>query len=360
MAMTTEPNEHYYQLASYNLAAAIALPILDVIAVILRIYARKKQNLPLKLDDWLTIPALSKGITKHSVGYLTPPSQHVSSRTELTTLNPAIVVTSQVEWTMYVICIPALGLIKLSILSFYHRIFCPQKTGIARFIITGMMCIIGLWTLGFWFAHVFICKGYFSAYWGSTDDLKAKCLNTLLKTYSLSISDFITDVLTLIIPLPLLWKLQLQTSKKIAVTLIFLLGAIAVAASALRLVFVSQAVNEGFNPRDDEDLTITGLLYWLLVEVCLGLLAACLPTIRFLFKGLSPDSVINSIRSAFSLHSFRSNRSRLYDDTTNPQTGENASNASNTHIVGSKETTENSSSGFPAETIGKRKVSENV
>jgi hypothetical protein len=58
MATTAEPVVYYYQLASWNLAAAIVLPILDVVAVFLRLYTRRKQGQPLKVDDWLTIPAL--------------------------------------------------------------------------------------------------------------------------------------------------------------------------------------------------------------------------------------------------------------------------------------------------------------
>jgi hypothetical protein len=58
MATIVKPVEYYYQLAPYNLAASIALPILDVVVVALRIFARRKQHLPLMIDDWLTIPAL--------------------------------------------------------------------------------------------------------------------------------------------------------------------------------------------------------------------------------------------------------------------------------------------------------------
>jgi hypothetical protein len=73
-----------------------------------------------------------------------------------------------------------------------------------------------------------------------------------------------------------------------------------------------------------------------MIEVGLGLFAACLPTIRFLFKGFSPDSVANSVRSAFSLSSMRSNRSRIYDEPNTTQGGEISSTASNVNIVGSR------------------------
>jgi hypothetical protein len=61
-------------------------------------------------------------------------------------------------------------------------------------------------------------------------------------------------------------------------------------------------------------VVITGMMSWLLLEAHLGILAACLPTIRFLFKGLSPESVINSVRSALSLRSLNSMNTQNNDD----------------------------------------------
>ena len=50
----------------------------------------------------------------------------------------------------------------------------------------------------------------------------------------------------------------------------------------------------------------------------LGLLAACLPTLRFLFKGMDPDTLMKSLRGVFSLHSLRSQGSRIHDDSIHP------------------------------------------
>ena len=53
-------------------------------------------------------------------------------------------------------------------------------------------------------------------------------------------------------------------------------------------------------------VTITLTLYWGMIECCLGLFAACLPTIRFLFRGFSLESLVASVRSVLSLHSLHS------------------------------------------------------
>ena len=47
-----------------------------------------------------------------------------------------------------------------------------------------------------------------------------------------------------------------------------------------------------------------------MIEAGLAIIAACLPNLRFLLSKASLDSIVNSVRSALSLESFRSQRSR--------------------------------------------------
>ena len=49
-------------------------------------------------------------------------------------------------------------------------------------------------------------------------------------------------------------------------------------------------------------------MLWTSIEPTLGVIGACLPTLRPLFSGVSPESVIRSIRSQISLHSIRSTK----------------------------------------------------
>ncbi|MCJ1251530.1 hypothetical protein MMC30_008765 [Trapelia coarctata] len=48
-----------------------------------------------------------------------------------------------------------------------------------------------------------------------------------------------------------------------------------------------------------------------MIEAGLAIIAACLPTLRFLVGKVSLDSMMNSVRSAFSLGSIRSQRSQI-------------------------------------------------
>jgi hypothetical protein len=112
--------------------------------------------------------------------------------------------------------------------------------GFTRWFLWFMMAVVFAWTVGFWFAQVFTCGTHFFAIWGSVQDLVQYCVKTLKKQYALAMSSFIIDAIILIIPLPLVravsfvgcleltflqvWRLHLQPKKKVAVSLVFLLG----------------------------------------------------------------------------------------------------------------------------------------
>ncbi|KAF2734161.1 hypothetical protein EJ04DRAFT_437644 [Polyplosphaeria fusca] len=317
---------YYYQRAGHALAVSIAFPIVDIIAVALRIVARKKQKLALQADDWLCLPALFltigsaaamiTGVALHATGYPVPGPKSAAGGSDQSVATRAVTIASIVQYAMYNMMLLGLGCVKLSFLAFYHRIFCSHSMGAKSIIIYFMAAISFIWSIGFCFANVFSCGTNFWAVWGSAVDFVKYCPGAkgMQKQVILSISDLVVDALILVIPIPWLWHLQLETGRKVAVTLVFLLGSGAVAASAIRTAFVVQTARRGFDPKEDENLVITGMLYWMMVEICLGLVAACLPTIRFLFKGFSPESVVSSIRSALSLHSLRSHHSRI-DDT---------------------------------------------
>ena len=87
------------------------------------------------------------------------------------------------------------------------------------------MCgMIALWSLSFFFAFAFQCGTDITNWWTSAATIKAYCDNTNALTVGFVISDVITDVMILIIPLPIVWRLQISTPHKVGLTAIFLLG----------------------------------------------------------------------------------------------------------------------------------------
>lgn len=54
---------------------------------------------------------------------------------------------------------------------------------------------------------------------------------------------------------------------------------------------------------------VTYLMFWTMIECGLSLIVVCLPTLRPLLAKVTPYSILNSIRSTFSLRSFSKQQS---------------------------------------------------
>ncbi|KAL8640892.1 MAG: hypothetical protein Q9228_002240 [Teloschistes exilis] len=149
----------------------------------------------------------------------------------------------------------ALGCVKLSFLFFYRRVFTIGTSTCFSKITFGMIIIVLLWTAAFFFALLFACKGNWSAWLSLDVDLSTKCGNALQFELGMATSDFVTDVLIMVLPIPMIWRLHMSTKRKLAVTGIFLLGAVATAASIVRMVqFIHAYIQVVFDHHADADL----------------------------------------------------------------------------------------------------------
>ncbi|KAI9892672.1 MAG: hypothetical protein M1814_001366 [Vezdaea aestivalis] len=83
-----------------------------------------------------------------------------------------------------------------------------------------------------------------------------------------------TDFLILLFPMPIVWKLQIPKRQKLALCGVFAAGTIACVASVVRAFHVKDVITA--------DLTYTDVNpeVWSMVEVSIGIITACLPTIR--------------------------------------------------------------------------------
>lgn len=136
----------------------------------------------------------------------------------------------------------AYGCIKLSILFFYRRTFVVGELTPAFNVATWLLIVIvTAWTITFLFVFIFSCGLHFSAMWGSRADLIQYCSNGLLHEEGLYISEFLTNVLLLLAPIPSvippflknerelslvqqIFRLRLETSRKFQVLGVVLLA----------------------------------------------------------------------------------------------------------------------------------------
>ena len=129
----------------------------------------------------------------------------------------------------------AFGLIKISVLLAYRRIFRGRTFNIASL---GMITVCTLLAVSFLFTSAFQChvRNWSLQYldWSH----RHHCIQAEISWSGFAISDVITDLIILLIPVPVVLKLQLTLSKKISVLVVFLLGALSTAIGITRMVVI--------------------------------------------------------------------------------------------------------------------------
>ena len=114
-----------------------------------------------------------------------------------------------------------LGIIKLSVLLFYRRIFTiPTFQRISIMVMT----LVIAWSLAFTLVLVFSCSPI-STQWTRLGLNSAPfCVNRQLVYLAIVISDLLLDCMIFILPIRMISKLHMPLRRKLAVGGIFLLG----------------------------------------------------------------------------------------------------------------------------------------
>jgi len=118
---------------------------------------------------------------------------------------------------------PSIFCIKTSIILLYVRIF---NTPIFKKVAWGAWIYTLLWTIGAWMSSTFECTPV-EFFWNKT--IKGgHCVNNALTVigFTNGFLSFLGDLFILGMPLPMIWRLQMNRRSKIALTGIFMFGAL--------------------------------------------------------------------------------------------------------------------------------------
>ena len=197
-------------------------------------------------------------------------------------------------------------LIKTSILLLYRRIFFVNR----RFtqFVDVMLGVMACYIISTVLVDIFGCHPVDKSWHPLKEGHCIDSIKLFKATAALNVS---FDGIILLMPMPMVWRLQASLKIKLAVTFIFALGALTMVTSIMRITTFDQ-----IDPLDG-DWSYVDSDYWTAAELCLSIICACLPTIRPLWT-----STRSFIRS-------RSNRSKDQTPTSQalsdkPPAGENA------------------------------------
>lgn len=94
-----------------------------------------------------------------------------------------------------------------------------------RFLIVWMVIIV-IWATSFVLAGLLECGSHLKALFGEPYEYLHHCGSAIPSGWAMVGSDIATDLITLMIPIPVVMKLQMSTHRKILTTLTFMVGAL--------------------------------------------------------------------------------------------------------------------------------------
>ncbi|KAI0023653.1 hypothetical protein F4780DRAFT_59838 [Xylariomycetidae sp. FL0641] len=271
------------------LAAFIALTSL---VVAMRLLARVFTNMTLWWDDWANFGAMLTCIAYTGLliglkngGYGTdiwavPPDnlngqlsvrrQH--PRTELA-LTFNLVKGFYVAMVLYVL---ARLLVRVSIILFYRRVFRASQAERLIWITLHSSVIL---SLPFNFVVMFQCRpiSYFWLQWDG--EHTGWCIDQRAFFWTGWVLLLLNDLWILGIPLVLIAKLQQTMRKKILVYIMFCTGVLVVIISAYKLSLIDK-----FTSRANPTYDYVEMGTWAGVEIDLGVICACMPSLPVLFR----------------------------------------------------------------------------
>ncbi|KAM0229804.1 hypothetical protein ACHAPO_009691 [Fusarium lateritium] len=277
-------------------AVGYTFVVLSSIATILRVYCRAVVIKAFALDDWFAVIAQFMFIVFCSYE-LTGTRYGTGRHFKDITTEHDLVKAMQMWWTCEPTYVLANMAVKASIAIFLLRICITRTHRMIIYVITG---ITELYSLFFFLLFVLQCRPT-SLFWQrySSNPPNGSCLDASLVAnafYGYSAISCVSDWTYSILPIFLVWKLQMSRRTKISVVGILAAGAIASSATIIRFPYLYSLTDI-----DDFLYSTSDVAIWSTVETGLGITAAAVATLRpllrsFLGNGSSADGGGNSAR----------------------------------------------------------------
>ncbi|KAI9852917.1 MAG: hypothetical protein M1838_003711 [Thelocarpon superellum] len=279
--MSLPPAEVQYQTAHINDSRAPGLIafltvglVVSTLFVVLRFASRLVAKAPLRSDDWTIVAALAF-VYGQFIAIFLQISHGGLGKHVLATTPDEVTYTLKSFYIWGIFYDVSLQLIKCSILLLYIRIFIVRTFRIISYVLIGFLSAFSLTLV---LVDAFGCTPI-QKQWEFLEP--GKCVN-LDDTYWFASAIFIlTDLIILLMPLPMVWRLHMPASQKFGLSLLFGLGIVVTAATCIRLYY---AIHQ--NPFDIT-YSSADVVYWMGSELILAIVCACSATLPILFRRLS-------------------------------------------------------------------------
>ncbi|KAH7327789.1 putative PTH11-typeG-protein-coupled receptor [Stachybotrys elegans] len=204
-------------------------------------------------------------------------------------------------YALQLLYLAQVSLLKLALLAFFMRIFTGTRI---RRVLIGTVIFTAIYGTVFVAVAALQCTpiNYLWQRWDG--EHQGECMNVNAIAWSHSSISIALDIWMLAIPLWELKKIALDWKKKVGVALMFLIGTFVTVVSIIRLQWIVNFGARSLNPTW-ENLNI---IMWSAIEVHVGIMCACLPSLRLVLVRMFP-TILGTIQESVSNSRRRSRKS---------------------------------------------------
>jgi len=175
------------------------------------------------------------------------------------------------------VCLP-----KLSALFFYVRVFQGNNRILSLNIWIAMSLVVG-WLFSAYISTIFQCTPIAKAWDPRITD--GSCINQYQWYLATAALSFLIDIYILILPVPVIWRLNMSLKRRISLLAAFFLAYSVIVLSIGRLVSTTIIVPQLYS---DLDWYFPSYAYWACLEPAISLICISVPNIANLVRALVP------------------------------------------------------------------------
>lgn len=260
---------------------------LALIAIVLRFLSRHIGKVRLEPDDWMIVASFIFASGEVACGLL---AVHYGGGKH------AILVTDPIAFAKVVLATevlynPSIACVKFSILLLYRRIF-PSRAFRRYLYVVGAIIFTYSWINVI--TAIFQCRPIAAAW--DLSITNATCVQLNIEIVVFAVLNCVTDLTTICLPMPILWRLQIPLRRRLQLVALFLAGGF------VCIVGIYRIPTQAAISLSDASWSDVNAAVWSVVEVCIGIVSACLPTYRPLFlKWFGKSGATGNKRTVFSL-----------------------------------------------------------
>lgn len=215
------------------IAATTVLDVLATVAITARFIARRPPASS-GLDDWVALSAyiffLALSVCHFIISAPYGYAGHNQANFDSQQLKQFLIII-YADNICYTFCTTT---IKAAITLLLRRVFPTRPFHLITAVLGGILVVWGIFVL---FFQIFSCTPVHS-FWDYME--QEHCIDTTMFYNGVAVSNVLFDSILLILPIPMVWQLQMDLRRKLQVSFVFVLGGFTIICSILRTVSLTK------------------------------------------------------------------------------------------------------------------------